>query len=50
MEKSDGETVRVPIATQGNTVKSTWMAWESSAFGSVTGRGSHGIFPLRGGL
>lgn len=36
MEKSDGKTIRVPIATQGNIVESTWMTWESSAFESVT--------------
>lgn len=47
MEKSDGKTVRVPIATQGNTVKSTWMTWESSALESVTGYDSCGIFPLQ---
>lgn len=46
MEKSDGKTNRVPIATQGNTVQSTWMAWESSALKSVTGYNC-GIFPLQ---
>ena len=50
MEKSDGKTIRVPIATEGNIVKSTWMTWESSAFESVTGYDSHGIFPLQGRL
>lgn len=46
MEKSDGKTIRVPIATPGNSVESTWMTWESSVFESVTGYDSHGIFPL----
>lgn len=44
MEKSNGNTVRVPIATQGNTVKSTWMTWESNALKSVIGYNSYGIF------
>lgn len=37
-------------SNSGNSVESTWMTWESSVFGSVTGYDSHGIFPLLGRL